>query len=80
MNSAKFGNDTYFMSFAAFIATRNGIEGTDFHVRNIMTAIVEVYGNRLVGIVGCDSMTVLAKPCPQRFFSFSNVKNATSTA
>ena len=80
VNSNKLGNETHFMSFVAIIATRNGIEGSDFHVRNIMTAIVEVYGNRLVGIVGCDSATVLTKPCPQRFFSFSNVKNATSTA
>ena len=32
------------MSFAAIIATRNGTEGSNFHIRNTMTAIVEVSG------------------------------------
>ena len=42
VNSAKFGNEAHFMSFAAIIATRNGTEGPNFHIRNTMTAIVEV--------------------------------------
>ena len=65
MDSAKFGNEAHFMSFAAIIATRNGTEGSNFHIRNTMTAIVEVSGNRLVCIVACDRATVLAKPSPQ---------------
>ena len=76
MDSAKFGNEAHFMSFAAFIATRNGTEGSNFHIRNTMTAIVEVSGNRLVCIVACDTATVLAKPSPQTSSSFSNVKHA----
>ena len=68
------------MSFAAIIATRNGTEGSNFHIRNTMTAIVEVSGNRLVCIVACDRATVLAKPSPQTSSSFSNVKHATCTA
>ena len=65
------------MSFAAIVATRNGIEGSDFHIRNTMTAIVEVSGKRLVCIVACNN-TTLAKPCPRRSSSFSNLKYATS--
>ena len=79
VDSAKFGNEAHFMSFAAIIATRNGTEGSNFHIRNTMTAIVEVSGNRLVCIVACDRATVLAKPSPQTSSSFSNVKHATST-
>ena len=48
VDSTKFGNEAHFMSFAAIIATRNGTEGSNFHIRNTMTAIVEVSGNRLV--------------------------------
>ena len=80
VDSAKFGNEAHFMSFAAIIATRNGTEGSNFHIRNTMTAIVEVSGNRLVCVVACDRATVLAKPSPQTSSSFSNVKHATSTA
>ena len=43
VDSAKFGNEAHFMSFAAIIATRNGAEGSNFHIRNTMTAIVEVH-------------------------------------
>ena len=80
VDSTKFGNEAHFMSFAAIIATRNGTEGSNFHIRNTMTAIVEVSGNRLVCVVACDRATVLAKPSPQTSSSFSNVKHATSTA
>ena len=42
VDSAKFGSEAHFMSFAAIIVTRNGTEGSNFHIRNTMTAIVEV--------------------------------------
>ncbi len=29
---SKFGNETHFLSFATIIATRNGTEGSNFHV------------------------------------------------
>ena len=29
---SKFGNETHFLSFAAIVATRNGTEGSNFHV------------------------------------------------
>ena len=45
------------MSFAAIIATRIGTEGSNFHIRNTMTAIVEVSSNRLLCIVACDRAT-----------------------
>ena len=40
VNGAKFGNEAHFVSFAAIIATRNGTEGSNFHIRN--TVIVKV--------------------------------------
>ena len=42
VDSAKFGNEAHFMSFAAIIATRNWTGGSNFHIKNTMTAIVEV--------------------------------------
>ncbi len=33
---SKFGNETHFLSFAAIVATRNGTEGSKFHVWNAM--------------------------------------------
>ncbi len=48
---SKFGNETHFLSFAAIVATRNGTEGSNFHVRNAMTARIQmlaaVTGSRL---------------------------------
>jgi hypothetical protein len=32
VNSAKFGYEAHFMSFAAIVASRNGTEGSDFHI------------------------------------------------
>ena len=32
VDSTKFGNEAHFMSFAAIIATRNGTEGSNFHI------------------------------------------------
>ena len=32
VNGSKFGNETHFLSFAAIVATRNGTEGSNFHV------------------------------------------------
>ena len=29
---SKFGNETHLLSFAAIVATRNGTEGSNFHV------------------------------------------------
>ncbi len=29
---SKFGNETHFLSFAAIVSTRNGTEGSNFHV------------------------------------------------
>ncbi len=29
---SKFGNETHFLFFAAIVATRNGTEGSNFHV------------------------------------------------
>ena len=80
VNSAKFGNGAHFMSFAAIIATRNGTESSNFHIRNTMTVIVKVSAKRLVCIVACDSTTMLAIHCSQGSSSFPNVKLATSTA
>ncbi len=34
---SKFGNETHFLCFAAIVATRNGTEGSNFHVGNAMT-------------------------------------------
>jgi hypothetical protein len=32
MNSAKFGYEAHFMSFAAIVASRNGTEGSNYHI------------------------------------------------
>jgi hypothetical protein len=32
VDSAKFGNERHFMSFAAIVASRNGTEGSNFHI------------------------------------------------
>jgi hypothetical protein len=40
VDSAKFGNEAHFMSFAAIIASRNGTEGSNFHIRNTVIASV----------------------------------------
>ena len=61
---SKFGNETHFLSFAAIVATRNGTEGSNFHVRNAMTARIKMSGNRLVSIVGSNCTTMLTEPCP----------------
>ena len=29
---SKFGNETHFLSFASIVATRNGTQGSNFHV------------------------------------------------
>ena len=61
---SKFGNETHFLSFAGIVATRDGTEVSNFHVRNAMTTRIEMYGNRLVSIVGRNCTTMLTKPCP----------------
>ena len=45
------------MSFATISSPRNGTEASNFHIRNTMTAIITVPGNRLVCIIACDSTT-----------------------
>ena len=42
--------------------------------------VLKCLANRLVGIIANDFAPMLTKPCPQRPSSFSNIKNATSTA
>ncbi len=37
---------------AAIVATRNGTDGSNFHVRNAMTTRIEISGNMLASIVG----------------------------
>jgi hypothetical protein len=32
VDSAKFGNETHFVSFAAIVATRNGTEGSNIRI------------------------------------------------
>ena len=32
VDSAKFGNEAHFVSFAATVATRNGTENSNFHI------------------------------------------------
>jgi hypothetical protein len=32
VDSARFGNEAHFMSFAASVATRNGTEGSNFYI------------------------------------------------
>ena len=32
VDSAKFGNEAHFMSFAVVVASRNGTEGPNFHI------------------------------------------------
>ena len=32
VDNAKFGNETHFVSFAAIVASRNGTEGSNFHI------------------------------------------------
>ena len=64
MYGSKFGNETHFLSFAAIVATRNGTEASNFHVRNAMTARIKMSGNGLVSIVGRNCTTMLTEPCP----------------
>ena len=39
VNSAKF--EAYFMTFATIITTRNGIEGSNYHIRNTMMPLLK---------------------------------------
>jgi hypothetical protein len=66
VNSAKFGYEAHFMSFASIVASRNGTEGLNYHIRNtvIVIAIIKTSGNRLVSIIANNCMPMLTKPCP----------------
>ena len=61
---SKFGSETHFLFFSAIVATKNGTEGSNFHVQNAMTTRIEMSGNRLVSIVGRNCTTMLTEPCP----------------
>ena len=61
---SKSGNETHFLSFTAIVNTRNGTEGSNFHVRNAVTTRIKMSGNRLVSIVGRNCTTMLTEPCP----------------
>ncbi len=49
MYGSKFESETHFMSFAAIVATRNGTEGLNFHVRNVMTTRIKMSAWQQVG-------------------------------
>ena len=46
-----FGYEVHFMSFAAIVASRNGTEGSNYHICNTVIAIIKMSGNRLVSII-----------------------------
>ena len=75
---SKFGNEAHFLSFAAIIATRNGIEGSNFHVWNAMTTRIEMSGDRLVSIVGRNCTTMLTEPCPYLIGTYPMLNTITS--
>ena len=61
---SKFGNETHLLSFAAIVrATRNGTEGANLCLKSNDTRI-EIFGNRLVSIVGRNCTTMLTEACP----------------
>jgi hypothetical protein len=64
VNSAKFEYEAHFMSFAAIVASRNGTEGSNYHIRNTVIAIIKMSGNRLVSIIANNCTPMLTKPCP----------------
>jgi hypothetical protein len=39
------------MSFATIVASRNGTEGSNYHIWNTVIAIIKMAGNRLVSII-----------------------------
>ena len=80
VDGAEFKNEMHFMYFGAIISSRNGTEGSNFHIWNIVITSIEMSGNRLVSIVTNGSTAVLTKPCLQKSSSFSNIKHATSTS
>ena len=64
VDSAKFENEAHFMSFATTIASRNGTEDSNFHIRNTVIATIKMSGNRLVSIIANDCTPMLTKSCP----------------
>jgi hypothetical protein len=79
MNSARFGNEAHFISFAAIIASSNWTEVSNFHVWKTMIATIKISSDRSASIVGNDPdcTAILGKPCPP---CFSNIRYATSRA
>ena len=64
MKSAKVVDESHSLSFAAIIGTRDGTEGTNSHIRDIMTARRKMSGNRFGVIVIVNRRTVFTKPYP----------------
>jgi hypothetical protein len=53
------------MSFAAIVASRNGTEGSNYHIWNLVIAIIiKMSGNKLVNIIANNCTRMLTKPCP----------------
>ena len=63
--------------FAAIVASRNGIEGSNFYIRNIVIASIKMSS---YSIIASYYIPMLTKPCPQRSSCFPTIKHATSTA
>ena len=51
MNGSNFKNETFFVSFTAIITTRNGSDGTNFHIGNRVVNSIKMSRNRLVNII-----------------------------
>jgi hypothetical protein len=63
--------------FATIVASRNGIEGSNFYIRNIVIASIKMSS---YSIIARYYIPMLTKPCPQRSSCFPTIKHATSTA
>ena len=64
IESAKTVDEAHFLSFTAIIATWNGTEGSNFHIRDTMVARGEMSGNRFGVIVVYDWPKMFTKPYP----------------
>jgi hypothetical protein len=79
VDSAKFGNEAHFTSFAVIIAARNGTEGSNFHIWNTVIVTIKMSGNSLASIIASDIMPML-KPsdcfifCHVIAFIFTSIK------
>lgn len=62
--SAKAVEESHSLSFAAIIGARDGTEGTNSHIRDMMTARHKMSGNMFGVIVIVNRPTVFTKPYP----------------